>query len=380
VTCVNDPPTVGSPLPGSQTVQYSDWIETVTVVAGDIDSAPLTISVNGLPDGLTVAGNCTGASGGSTCQWTIEGQVLSGIGTYTLAVGVSDGELHSSTEATVVVLAEDASAAFPDENDVAVPVDSPGGECGEFALAVLVSETLPDAADNQAAPGDINLAEVAMTLRPVGPGSPVSGACTADPASGNGYEAVMRVGCTFDDVPVNTYTVEATAAGDYYTGYAEDVLVVYDPSLGFTTGGGWFYWPGTDHRTNFGYTMKYNKKATNIQGSLLLISHLPDGTKYRVKSNALYGLALGEADDGEPFGWASFSGKSTYLEPGWPEPVGNHEFVVYVEDRDEPGTGVDRFWIELHDKNGNVIDALSMPREAYDNTESLGGGNIVVPH
>jgi hypothetical protein len=47
-------------------------------------------------------------------------------------------------------------------------------------------------------------------------------------------------------VPVNTYTVEVTVGGGYYTGGNEGVLVVYDPSPGFPTGGGWFYWPGTE--------------------------------------------------------------------------------------------------------------------------------------
>ena len=112
--------------------------------------------------------------------------------------------------------------------------------------------------------------------------------------------------------------------------------------------------------------------ATNIQGSLLLIRHLADSTIYRVKSNALYGLALGE-DPSIPMGWASFSGKSTYKEPAWLEPVGNSEFMVYVEDRNEPGTGVDRFWIE-------VIGGLALPREATDNAVEIRGGNIVVPH
>lgn len=70
------------------------------------------------------------------------------------------------------------------------------------------------------------------------------------------------------------------------------------------------------------------------------------------------------------------------MEPGWPEPEGNHDFVVYVEDRNEPGTGVDRFWIELMDKDRIVIENMSMPSpatEPFNNTE-LQGGNIVVPH
>jgi hypothetical protein len=225
-------------------------------------------------------------------------------------------------------------------------------------------------------PGDINLAQVSMNLVPTGPGGPIPGT-PVEPIVENDIQCV-----TFDftEVPVNTYTVQVTVDGGYYTGVGEDVMLVYDPGLGFTTGGGWFYWPGTANveegypgdRTTFGYTMKYNKKGTNIQGSLLLIRHLPDGTIYRLKSNALDGLALGE-DAKVPMGWASFSGKSTYLEPGWPEPIGNKGFIVYAEDCDEPGTGVDRFWIK-------VLDGLAMIDPATDNAVPLEGGNLVVPH
>ena len=167
-----------------------------------------------------------------------------------------------------------------------------------------------------------------------------------------------------------------TVDGGYYSSSGEDVLVVYDPSLGFPTGGGWFYWPGTDDRTNFGYTMKYNKKGQKVKGNLLLIRHLPDGTKYRVKSNALEGLALGDEGD---HGWATFSGKTTYLDPDWFDPVGNHTFVAYVEDHGEPGAGADRFWLEVLDRDGSSV-TLSMVREAVDNAALLQGGNVVVPH
>ena len=152
--------------------------------------------------------------------------------------------------------------------------------------------------------------------------------------------------------------------------------MVYDPSLGFTTGGGWFYWPGTDDRTNFGYTMKYNRKATNVQGSLLMIRHYREGyseTIYRVKSNALYGLAIGSVSNLEQYGWASFSGKSVYFEPGMAQPEGNHVFNVYVEDRNEPGRGFDKFWI-------HVEHGISMNTPAPANAIEIEGGNIFVPH
>ena len=147
-------------------------------------------------------------------------------------------------------------------------------------------------------------------------------------------------------------------------------------SLGFTTGGGWFYWPGSEDKTTFGYTMKYNKKGTKVQGSLSLIRHMPDGSIFRIKSNSLNGLSIGEGDG---FGWASFSGKNTYKEPGWLDAIGAHNFVAYVEDNGELGAGVDRFWLEVKDKDGNTV-TLAFVSEAVENAESLGGGNIVVPH
>jgi hypothetical protein len=184
--------------------------------------------------------------------------------------------------------------------------------------------------------------------------------------------------------------VQVDVNGTYYDGYAEDVLIVYDPSLGFTTGGGWFYWPDTEKgipgkknyyrgdRTNFEFTMKYDKKGQNVQGSLLLIRYLSDGTIYRIKNNALYGMAIGSLPK---MGWASFSGKATYLEPGWSKPMGNYEFIVYVEDRNQPGKGIDRFWIEVRHE-GEVVTNSSMSQDDSGQPIPVGiqQGNIVVPH
>ena len=54
-----------------------------------------------------------------------------------------------------------------------------------------------------------------MTLEPVGPGQPVYGTCVTDFSSvaGLSYDDEVTVTCTFEDVPVNTYTVEAIADG-----------------------------------------------------------------------------------------------------------------------------------------------------------------------
>jgi VCBS repeat-containing protein len=369
---VNDLPN-GTATPSEQTTQYSDPIVSITIDADDIDSSTVSAAATGLPEGVVMAGSSCDVP----CAFTIGGTVTDAAGTYVATISLNDGTDTTDVTVTIIVEPEDAAVVFDGANEVAFHVDEAGGT-GSVELAVLVREAFPDLPEGSAAPGDIGKTEVTMTLVPVGPGSSVNGVCLPGDVVGTGYDAVLAVTCTFADVEVNTYTAEAAVIGGYYVSPTiEDVVVVYDPSLGFTTGGGWFYWPGTTDKTNFGYTMKYNKKGQKVKGSLLLIRHLEDGSIFRVKSNALYGLALG---DGEGFGWATFSGKATYLEPGMPEPEGNHEFVLYVEDYGEPGSGVDQVWLEMRDKAGIVIPALSMPRPAIVNSTTISGGNIVVPH
>lgn len=388
ITAVNDTPVIDSVFPSSQTVQYSDGIAPVTITAHDIDSDSLDASVTTgfLPNALSLsAGGCTPDGGeGVECTWTIDGIVEYPAGTYEATITVEDYDGGSAAEpVTIIVNPEDAEITFDSDNEVAIRVNDGDGLSPPFSLTIYVSESYdPVSGEPNGEPwaeaGDISRitsADISISLIPVGSGEPEPGTCTIDSVVPDGYDSYIPVVCNFDDLPVNTYTVELTVSGDYYNGYNEDVLVVYDPTLGFTTGGGWFYWPGTEDdytgypgdKTNFGYNMKYNKKGTNIQGNLLLIRHLANDTIYRVKSNALYGLALGQ--DGDSMGWASFSGKCTYKEPGWTEPIGNIEFVVYVEDRNEPGTGQDKFRIEIIDKSLS----LDVPVE-------IRVGNIVVPH
>jgi hypothetical protein len=386
---VNDRPQITAITPASQTVQYSDTISPVTVTATDCGPGPLTLTSSGVASALTLpaaATSCTPTSGGVECTFTLSGQVKVPSGSYPVTATPADEQslTGASSSIGIQVTAEDALVALASDNPVLVDVVAPDGDSVPFVLKAQIEELVPDTAAHTALPGDIKNAVATLTLVPVGPGSSESVACSAlntppaDTYGGSG--GILEVGCSFADVPVNTYQVmlEVGSAGDgvYYRGTAEDVLTVFDPSLGFITGGGWFTWPGTDDRTNFGVNAKYNKKRTNIQGGLLLIRHLPDGTKYRVKSNALEGLSLG---DGGGFGWATFTGKNSYLEPGWLDAVGNHSFIIYVEDHGEPGAGVDRLWIDVRDRDGNVV-TLSLPDDAVNNAVTIGGGNIAVPH
>jgi hypothetical protein len=378
---VNDSPVV-TVTPAAQVVQYSDAITPVTITASDIDSSVLSITQSGLPASTSVgAPSCTPSGIGTSCSWQAAGFVTEGQVERVITFSVSDGAAESTGTTLIRVAREDVSFTLADDNPVAVGVDLPGSDSSiTFTISADVYEKSPEATTSgQTAAGDIGLAAVRMMLVPVGPGASVTPVGCAEMVAGSGYAGIKTVTCTFDDAPVNTYTVDVVTTDEYFVGAVEDVLTVFDPSLGFTTGGGWFYWPGSGEKTNFGYTMKYNKQGTKVQGSLLLIRHVGDGTKYRVKSNALYGLAIGD-DQQVPLGWATFSGKSTYLEPEWVDAEGNHEFTVYVEDRDEPGTGTDRFWIQVRGKDGAVIPASSLFEPAPVNATAINGGNLVVPH
>ncbi len=429
LSCTNNPTSVG---PAANTYTISPNVTgtgltnfDITSVNGSytINKAPLTITINDATVQYSdpeptytvesyngfVNGEDSSVLGGSlscTTSATISsGMVMSGPGDYTISCGgftsdnydITYAITYDGTNAKLTVTQEDAEITYISTNPTAVQVASPGGASGTFSISVDVQELLPDAGcpgDPADCPGDISNATVAIQLQPIGPGGNVnpSSACNITPGGTTGYGAFLSVSCDFNNVPVNTYSVEVTVSG-YYTGSYEGVLTVYDPSLGFTTGGGWFYWPPTQEqldndpeypgdKTNFGYTMKYNKKQTNIQGSLLVIRHLADGTIYRLKSNSLGGLSLGTNYPSMPFGWASFTGSATYQEPNWTDAVGNYSFTAYVEDNNEPGTGNDNFWIEVKNKAKTVVSPLSLSKDKYGHAIAVPilGGNIVVPH
>jgi len=344
---------------------------------------------------------------------------------------------------------EDATAMLDSGNPVAVEVAEAGPNSGTFSLFFSARETSnPDFAHGRKADfGDLNQMVPFMQLIPVGPGGPVDGDCGWDndltgglgfpkPEIGQEYGQVAYFQCDFKDVPVNTYEVLARVDGvdethRYYTGTDEDVFTVYDPSLGHITGGGWFYWPETGipadacleyecaefdtpecpvfnydvclvpdpyagytgDKTNFGFTMKYNKKQKNLQGSLLLMRHTITDETWKVKSNALGDMSVGdEEDDAGAYGWAAVEGKATFREPGF-DNTGGNPFLMYVEDHGEQGCiqdPVDEFWIEITDSEGIQQLQLNGPDPADndpDNDPPLDGddepiecGNISVPH
>ncbi|MFO7695678.1 MAG: hypothetical protein R6X16_00790, partial [Anaerolineae bacterium] len=395
---INAPPAVDNDWSAmSANAQYSDAIPAVTITATDGDtagsllSASASFTVNdietpGLPAGLTLSAPAVVTeSPASQVTWTVSGQMLVPEGNYQITIGVQDPVVEApvTTNFTIVVGSEDARVRFHGGNPVAVRVAVDGGASGAFSLQVAVREAYDAASGLEpngepgGEPGSIDLAQVSVVLVPVGPGAEALPLSCNRAVYDSGYDARLAVTCGFDAVPVNTYVVQVTVDGGYYAGGGEDVLTVYDPSLGYATGAVDFDWLDTGESARAGFTMVYNKKGTNLSGSLLLTRHTADGETllYMVKSNALYGLSLG---GDTTMGWATFSGKCTYLGDGMAAPEGNHEFTVYVEDY--YGAKPDRFWIEVRGKDGQVITAASLLREARDNAQGITTGDIAVPY
>lgn len=53
---------------------------------------------------------------------------------------------------------------------------------------------------------------------------------------------------------------------------------------------------------------------------------------------------------------------------------------MYAEDRDEPGSGTDRFWLETLDKEGPVVLPLSLAEPHKSGYVLIEGGDIAIPH
>ena len=135
------------------------------------------------------------------------------------------------------------------------------------------------------------------------------------------------------------------------------MAVVYDPSAGFVTGGGWIDSPEGAYtadpsmtgKATFGFVAKY-KKGANV----------PDGnTEFQFQAGDLNFKSMS-------YEWLVVAGnKAQFKGEGTINGQGSYQFMISADD-DNPDT----FRIKIWDENGTVYDNGSQ--------QSLGGGSIVV--
>jgi hypothetical protein len=138
--------------------------------------------------------------------------------------------------------------------------------------------------------------------------------------------------------------------------------VVYDPSAGFVTGGGWFYSepgaykpdPSLEGKATFGFVAKYKKGASVPMGS----------TEFQFKAGDLNFHS-------NSYDWLVVTRtKAVFKGEGTINGEGNYRFMIKVYDNN-PDTFRIRIWTE----NG-----LGEKSFVYDNgsQQELGGGSIVI--
>ena len=138
-------------------------------------------------------------------------------------------------------------------------------------------------------------------------------------------------------------------------------VVVYDPSGGFVTGGGWIWSPQRDlpymnveGKANFGFVSKYKKGATEPTGQTEFVFQAGD---LNFHSSSYDWLVVNQNDSN-----AQFKGSGTI------NGEGDYKFMLWAGDNDP-----DTFRIKIWEENGGEV-------VVYDNgsQQPIGGGSIVV--
>jgi hypothetical protein len=172
---------------------------------------------------------------------------------------------------------------------------------------------------------------------------------------------------------LHTYTVTATDALGY-VGSASVTYVVYNPSAGFVTGGGWIYseagadvlHPDAEGKANFGFVSKYKKGAD-----------VPDGqTEFHFKAGDLNFHSTS-------YDWLLVAGPNAKFKGiGTINGQGNFGFMLTATDGQlNGGDGVDKFRIKIWDiDNGGAVvydNKMGQPDDSNEGTE-LGGGSVII--
>lgn len=180
---------------------------------------------------------------------------------------------------------------------------------------------------------------------------------------------------TYDQAGVYTITltVEDDDGGSDSKTYSYYV-VIYDPSAGFVTGGGWILSPEGAYtpdptltgKANFGFVSKYKKGQQNPTGN----------TEFNFK---IADMNFHSKD----YDWLVVAGaKAMYKGTGTINGAGNYGFILSAIDEDlTPSTDVDLFRIKIWDKDNNdevIYDNQLGGDDDEDPTTEIGSGNIKI--
>jgi hypothetical protein len=157
-----------------------------------------------------------------------------------------------------------------------------------------------------------------------------------------------------------------------HTKTVEGYVVVYDPSAGFVTGGGWinsppgaFYAnPSLTGKANFGFVSKYQKGANVPTGN----------TEFQFQAGNF-------SFKSTSYEWLVISGgfKAQYKGTGTVNGKGSYGFMLTAIDGGAKGGGSpDTFRLKVWDANGSIYDNQLGASDISDPTTAVSGGSIVI--
>ncbi len=205
--------------------------------------------------------------------------------------------------------------------------------------------------------------------------------------------AIGAASYEWNGVPVGVYDIRVKLTG-YYTNDpsgdcdGEAIVTVGQPSSDFISGGGYVVLENPmglaagdiGSKNNFGFTVKYNKKMTNLQGNINTIIRRTeaDGQHiYQAKGNVMSSLAVNDNT-------AVFTGKCSLqdiTDPDYPVDVtggGGATLQFAMTDNGEPGLE-DLISITIWKRDGGLWFTNLWDNDAFLPVEqTLNGGNLVV--
>ena len=177
-------------------------------------------------------------------------------------------------------------------------------------------------------------------------------------------ESSADITTTHDYAAPGIYSVTLTVTDSSGNASTEEfIVVVYDLSGGFVTGGGWIWSPPTAYKpdpdlegkANFGFVSKYKKGATVPTGQTEFVFKTAD---LNFHSSSYQWLVVTGSN------YARFKGTGTI------NGSGDYKFHIWAGD-DNPDTFRIRIWTE---------DQVGVETDVYDNgfDQAIGGGSIVI--
>jgi hypothetical protein len=376
VVTVNKRPTTVT-YNGDLTIQYSDKISLSAMLTDNVSGNGIMGRTVTFAIGSQTTSAVTDASGVAATTLIL----TQAPGNYTVNTSFAgDGSYLSGSDADpFTISAEDAIAVYSGLTYFSTPSST------NYTATIQLMATISDIDDGLR--GDIRNARITFHKDAIN--GAILGTAGLAPALVNAADPTVGTVST-----ICTYTLNASeqanngtsfnvyaVVDNYYTASSDPATITVGiPGTDAVTGGGYLKvinsagtYQANGSKTNFGFTMKYNKTGKNIKGQCNIIMR-SGGRIYQIKSNAINSMSVNSTT-----GYANFNTKANLTDvTNSLAPVslgGNLDLTVEMTDVSQGGTG-DLVDIQL--MNGNAMLYSSNWSGTKTVLQAIDGGNIQV--